>query len=45
MGVGIGVGVGAGVKYMLSRAGALGFDSVKNGVKLTLPKEAEFFES
>ena len=45
IGVGIGVGVGAGVKYILSRVGAWGFSSFKNGVKVTLPKKVEFFES
>ena len=30
---------------MLSRAGAFGFGSFKNGIKVTVPKAVEFFES
>jgi len=30
---------------MLSRAGAAGFELVKNGIKLALPREVEFLLS
>ena len=44
-GVGIAVGVGSGMEVIVSSAGADGFESVKKGIKLTLPKEVEFLLS